>query len=202
MNEMNNHDRYDQIIEGSLARRADVVERPGLEQRLLAVVAEQETASVGWWGPIWKWSFAGVAVVLMLSMAWWVQTPTQTNTQQANLKPPPQTNRSGVIEPSRIFGTPLQPRSLMTTVLQHHPVKGTPGGEPNIASVKKDVFPSPTALSEDERILLSFVRRARPEAIVAAARPDRFYENDKATSSPQYMNQVGPSSDNLDRNTH
>lgn len=196
---MENNDRYDHIIEGSLARRAEIPQRLGLEQRLLAVVAEQEQPAPAGWTPAWKWSFATLAAMLMLSVAWWAAKP-RSDVPTVTFGPKPQVRQHAVTAPPKSATTEIRTASrFVSPVPKRQSQVVARAEEPR--TVKQDVFPSPGPLSEEERMLLSFVRRSRPEAIVAAARPDRFHENtlEQSPASPQLLNQTAPG--NTYRNT-
>src|SRR5277367_3104363 len=162
--ENQNHDRQasdrdalDREFDIALAKYAAVEPRPGLEERILVNLrAERGNAAERSW---WRWSVVSAvalaAVVIVVTLAW------KANTQYA----PAIANHPSIVAPSvqqpgqRLAsnGTendahPPAPRPTIRHVL--HRVYATAVAETH---PKLDQFPSPQPLSEQEKILASYV---------------------------------------------
>lgn len=164
-------DVLDRELDAALAKYAAVKPRPGLEERILANLLSQQSHAVdrAWW----KWGLAGAlaAVVFVAAVLAW--SPSKPS--------PPQI----VQYPSKIEQSPNPPHLPVVSkdahpALQHatRPTRTAGGRRAHPAAVaeanpKLDVFPSPRPLSEQEKILESYVNQFRQEAVfIARARSE------------------------------
>jgi len=157
----------DHALDAALAKYASAEPRVGLEERVLANLRTVEAhAAHGMW---WNWRIATVlAAVLVVAgtFAWrWsrpAHPPIAEHPSAPNVKPV----TAEAVNHESNSGT-TQEKTVRRRV--RRPVKQ----EIVAASPKLDVFPSPLPLSEQERILASYVA-AYPEhaALVAVARMD------------------------------
>ncbi|HXJ85540.1 MAG TPA: hypothetical protein VMS18_01885 [Candidatus Binatia bacterium] len=162
----------DPLIDAALAKYASVAPREGMEERILANLSCAKTSTgIGTW---WNWRVAALSAVVLIiasSLLWqWekashppvvVHRPAHGEAPRAayaanrNAGPPPQTTL-----PQR-----------RTTRAQREIVAPVP---------KLAVFPSPLPLSEQEKILSSYIAEY-PEhaALVAEARMDAIRQEDE-----------------------
>jgi hypothetical protein len=158
-------DDLDRTLDAALAKYASVEPRAGLEERILANVraagirAAQRT--------LWSWGFAVLAAVLSIAAVgvWQWNKPTQTPIANQ-----PSTVKQAPVAPDVAHreGNNAPPRSLPHRTARHHSQHETVAANP-----KLDVFPSPLPLSEQEKILASYVSQyPKHAALVAEARMD------------------------------
>ena len=174
----------DSVLDASLRKYAAVEPRVGLEERVLANLRAERIRNTdrGWWR--WRWAVALATIVaLVVALAW-----------KSGKQSPPIVAKSTSV-------TMQNPVSLGTHVasvdgdaprLHGHSVRNTPRRPLRAQSAatvipRLDVFPSPQPLSEQEKIMASYVAEY-PEhaALIARARMDalrRDVEERKAISS-------------------
>jgi hypothetical protein len=180
-------DRFDCGLNAALAKYASIEPRAGLEGRILAGLraTSQPVLDRGFW----RWRMASVAAALALAlmvafnMTWKSGIPGHENgtppstTAQASQ---PGAQRTPASEANGV--RPRQPSSL-----QKSAGRRTRPQVMNTVQARLDQFPSPQPLSEQERILASYVAKY-PEhaALVAQARAEALQkeieeETDAAT---------------------
>ncbi len=144
----------DRFVEDGLARYSNVEPRPGLEQRMLVNLRTQPKER-----PWWVWLPAPVVAALLVGIVLWLARPQQ--------KPPVVVERtpsapvvSASTATSQQTTSTIAKRRLPPIVHAHSPtVIARRGNEP-----RKPVFPSPAPMSEQERLLLAFVKQHPDEA--------------------------------------
>src|SRR5579864_1386344 len=158
-------DDLDRALDGALTKYASVEPREGLEERSLGNLRTASTrdARCVWW----NWGFAAVLAAAFLIVAAVVWQWNKSSQPPIVVRRPP------------INAAPIAPRIANRDISpapqkkQHRTIR--PRLQPEIASAgpKLDVFPSPLPLSEQEKILASYVT-VYPEhaALVAEARMD------------------------------
>ncbi len=159
----NETDRFaDQLLNASLAGYAAEESRAGLEQRILARLAEQPQPSA-WW--VWRWLPAGalalvavVALALLVPRRETAPAPAIITSQPPKVaplvRPVPDTSAPAVAANQR---APLQPlRATQTT----------------IARARTAQFPTPGSLTEEERLLMRYLDSSPREVLVAAVRSE------------------------------
>ena len=159
-------DKLDRTLDVALSKYTSVEPREGLEERIMANLraADTRSAQSAWW----NWRFAVLAVVLAIAAVavWQWNKPTQTPIANH-----PSTLRQAPVGPDLAHrdGNSAQPiKSARWRRPRHRPQHETVAASP-----KLDVFPSPLPLSEQEKILSTYVSQY-PEhaALVAEARMD------------------------------
>jgi hypothetical protein len=162
-------DDLDRTLDAALAKYTSAEPRERLEERILANVREASTRDAQ--RACWNWGFAALAAFLLIAAAlvWRWNQPTQTPVA-VHPSVHPSTVKQGPVAPDLAHrdGNNAPPRSLPHRTPRHQP-------EPEVvaANPKLDVFPSPLPLSEQEKILASYVSQyPKHAALVAEARMD------------------------------
>ncbi len=150
-----NQDELDRALDAALAKFAAVEPRAGLEQRVLANLrtAPRQVPDHAWW----RWGvMAAVAAMLLVAVALGWRTGKPPHPAVADHPSPasqgPQPRRQVVSNGHENEVQPHVPHHLQTAT--HH------AQLPVVAAVPRlEQFPSPLPLSEQERILASYVSR-------------------------------------------
>ncbi len=176
----------DELLDAALAQYRGVAPRPGLENRILAQLRAESKAPPYW---TWPWRIGAglvtVGVVLALVSITYRQRP-HAPVSVAQSPKPAATAGFGV--PDSGFGKGHKPRTAKSEshispspvhASTPHATQGAgrrrdvlsriPNPGPRAPSVgpRRDVFPSPAPLSEEEKLLVSYVREW-PDAALAA----------------------------------
>ena len=197
-----NRDQLDQILDASLARYNRAAEpRGGLEDRILANLRSQPAAATSGWFS-WRrfnrnWMAASAVAIAAVMLVAVLLMP---RTQRQQPSPIVATNNNAVPIGSR--SNPSQPTtsgaaSALNPTPRGKAAKGwgTPrvaakhyASAGNSAPIQQvavaaavphlDVFPSPTPLSVQERMLLSYVRRTPREVMVAVSEEQQLHEQE------------------------
>jgi hypothetical protein len=165
-------DEPDHTLDAALAKYAAVEPRAGLEDRVLANLrAERSRVPDSAW---WRWGVAGAlaaVVVVALALAWRSSGRPAHPVVENRPSPTPQTTATTARvslngEEKQMRGKPAGPQKLVpvrrTTV---HRAQAEPVAS---ANPKLDQFPSPRPLSEQEKILASYIEQYPERAILLA----------------------------------
>jgi hypothetical protein len=159
-------DDLDRTLDAALSKYTSVEPREGLEERILANLraASSQDARRAWW----NWGFAVLAAFLLMAAAlvWRWNQPTQTPiaNHPSTLKQAPDAPDLAHRDENNAPPTQLLPRRTPRHQSEREVVAANP---------KLDVFPSPLPLSEQEKILASYVSQyPKHAALVAEARMD------------------------------
>jgi len=178
--------RIDDMLDSLLANYSSAEPRPGLETRILANLksenprdAEGREASRGWWG--FKWLWAGAAVTALIVVGVLVRG-------KRHVAPPPNTvvqtvqpavQQAVIPQPAvqqPMFQSPVPTFGVLPAV-RHRRKTLAPGSQQNVAlawSQRPAVFPTPTPLSEQERLMLAYLANTpRQEVIAQIQRTDQ-----------------------------
>ncbi|HWX53899.1 MAG TPA: hypothetical protein VN176_04835 [Verrucomicrobiae bacterium] len=168
MAEQERDQHFEQLLDSLLQAYSDADPRPGLETRILAGLNAQAVARKS--PLIWLWAGAGAAVAVALVMAILLhraavapQPPKIAGTNPAAIQRVPSTEhtsaptRAGALTPSKQHASPMTNQSP-------------------VASVRQDIFPTPAPLSEQEQLLLRYLRTTPREEVVAQSQSDRPVE--------------------------
>jgi hypothetical protein len=159
----------DELLDSALAQYSSAEPRPGLETRILANVREAGATAASpqrSWRWLWAGAMAAVAVSLIVLLAGrhsQVAGPANNlvHAPQAPAQVPQPVESTASVTPSdtpkhrRKMPAPPLPETVALT-LEHRPA----------------VFPTPTGLSEQEKLLLSYYARTPREELIAQSHPD------------------------------
>lgn len=161
--------QIDDMLDSLLANYSSAEPRVGLETRILANLreAEEKKASQGWWN--FKWLWAGMVTAAVIVAAVLISgrnrvEPTTHVIVKTN-QPAPQPEIQ-----------PHAPIARQETARVHRRKSSTvPTAQRNATLALNErpaVFPTPTPLSEQEKLLLSYLAGTPPEEIIAESHPD------------------------------
>jgi len=195
--------RIDEMLDSLLANYSSAEPRPGLETRILANLKlgnESREAGRSWWGLKWVWAAAAVAALIvggvLISGKRHVAPPTHTVVQtvqpavQQPVVPRPIVPQPSVEQP-RVQSS--VPKIGATPAIHHRQKALVPGAQQNATlawSQRPPVFPTPTPLSEQERMLLQYYSRTPREEVIAQSHPDEppvVGDQDQTEAIPDLM---------------
>jgi uncharacterized membrane protein YdfJ with MMPL/SSD domain len=182
--EQNRH--LDKLLDSALSAYSAVEPGPGLETRILANLREAESrkASRPW---RFKWMWAGAAVAAVAAAILMLVLPRVSHRPYTA----PQSNIAHTQAPAQPVASPdnslahTQPAPPLITVQQRPSADGSSlrHGRQRSAAIPVEnaalpinqrpaVFPSPSPLTEQEKLLLSYYARTPREELVAQSHPD------------------------------
>jgi len=178
--------QIDKMLDSLLANYSSVEPRPGLETRILANLvladprdAEGREASRGWLCFKWVWAGAVLAAAIivgavLMSGRHHVAPPSNTVVQTGQpAVQQPVIQHPVVQEPTMQSSVP--PAVGATPAVHHRHKTLAPEPQQNVAlalNQRPAVFPTPTPLSEQEKLLLSYLAGTPREEVVAESHPD------------------------------
>lgn len=172
----------DRALDVALAKYAAVEPRAGLEDRILANLrAKQTQAAPRSW---WRWGLAGALaalVVVAVAVAWRSSRAAPPVARRPPVEAPAPKQPEPQIAAGN-HGTTTHPRRR-NAVASHSTHSATVAAVP-----KLDVFPSPQPLTEQEKLLASYVDQFNDEAVVVARvrtealRAEREHEEAEGTN--------------------
>lgn len=152
MEDKEHFDFVDELLAASLAHYGSEEPRPGLEARILANVRARERASRG---RAWAWGLAASATLLILVLVLHIREhlprPALIPPPAAANHPQPSPTAAGT-KPPELRASPRKTR--IARVAQPWP----------------DQFPSPTPITEEEKLLVAYVRETPKSALSSAAK--------------------------------
>ena len=175
-------DDLDRVLDAALAKYAAVQPRNGLEERVLANLRSTAPSANTTW---WRWSLAAAAMAMLLmviTFAWRSRTP--SHPAIANRPAPTEHRNAGPeMHVARRDPTAIPPRPRRAHKTH------VPGSAPVVADAPKlDQFPSPHPLSEQEKILASYIAQVHDEAVMVARARTEALRRDRE----QEMRETGP----------
>ena len=167
----------DELLDAGLKRYAQTEPLAGFEERVLAGLEGRELGTnrrMWWfWGAAVTATMALTMVIIMTRQQPVTQIPVETTRSVPKVSVPAQVAPNVVVK--------VTPRPVIRVV--------SPKVDPNpvVAQlVKRDVFPSPASLSNEEQMLLKYLKHTPFEELAANSRPDAL------PIQPVEMNQVLP----------
>ena len=167
--------QMDNMLDSLLANYSSAEPRLGLETRILANLrdAEGREASRGWWGFKWLWAGAALAVAIIMGAVLMsgrrhVAPPSNTvvQTGQPAVQQP-------VIQQPAIQSSAPEAVGQSRVIHRHKTLAPVPPQNATLAwSQRPAIFPTPTPLSEQERLLLSYYSSTPREEVIAQSHPD------------------------------
>jgi hypothetical protein len=160
--------QMDEVLNSLLANYSSAEPRQGMEARILAGLNEsaQKEGSHGWWNFKWLWAGAVAAAIIMaavlISERHRVEPPTHVIVRTSQPAPQPAIQR--------------QAPAVRNETVRIRPRKSLAPTRPQNAALalneRPAVFPTPTPLSEQEKLLLSYVAGTPREEVAAQSHPD------------------------------
>lgn len=161
MTDRDKEKQLDELLDSLLSHYASAEPRPGLETRVLATITQARRAKkVRWMGLGWWWAVGGVTVVTtaaLIAFSFYGGWPhsTKKQTQRA-------VQQRTTPEPKGNFG----PGTAIARSVNHS------HRQVHLAEVKKVVFPTPSPLSEQEKLLLRYLAGTPRREVQAQSHPD------------------------------
>jgi hypothetical protein len=160
--------QIDDMLDSLLANYSSAEPRPGLETRILANLrdAEEKEAAHGWWNFKWLWVGAVMGAIIVAAVLingrHRVAPPTHVVVKTSPAVPQPEIQLPAPI--------------ARNETVRIHPRKSLAPTRPQNAALalneRPAVFPTPTPLSEQEKLLLSYLAGTPREEVVAQSHPD------------------------------
>jgi len=184
MAEQDNEKHLDQLLDALLATDSDVQPRPGLQTRILANVRAQTPQPSRPWSIGWIWAGAAIASVALaaaLLVSYFGPTVPPPPSLANRSKPVIIPVQTGVAQPP----SAVHARGGVEALPAVH---GSKAPEPAIAmtapDVRQEVFPAPTPISEQERLLLGYLAGTPQQEVIAQSRPERPVLDEGLESEP------------------
>jgi hypothetical protein len=194
--------QMDEMLDSLLANYSSAEPRPGLETRILANLklansrdAEGREAGRGWWGFKWIWAGAAVAALIvggvLISGKRHVAPPANTVVQTVQPTVQQLVIQEPIVEQPKVQSR--GPAVGATPPIHHRRKTLAPEPQQNAGlawSQRPPVFPTPTPLSEQERMLLQYYSRTPREEVIAQSHPDEppvVGDQDQTEAIPDLM---------------
>jgi hypothetical protein len=178
--------RMDEMLDSLLANYSSAEPRLGLETRILANLREAEKEDPqGWWNFKWLWAGALTAAIIvavvLIGGRHRVEPPAHVIVKTGPAVPKPEIH-------------PQAPVARQETARIHRRKPSTvPEAQRNATlalSKRPAVFPTPTPLSEQEKLLLSYLAGTPREEVIAESHPDEppvVGDQDQTETIPDLM---------------
>jgi hypothetical protein len=182
------YDALDRELDAALAEYAAGEPRAGLEQRVLNnLQAEREKiASRTWWRwPVTVALAAAVTIAVGVSLMW----RSAKTSPVVSVDRPPTSVQSGAQDGPLLAGDVRNPPPVISSARRNQRNRDRRRRPPLAAGPKLEQFPSPQPMSEQEKILASYVAQYPEhaaliaEARTEALRKDRREEEETGTST-------------------
>ena len=176
--------QIDEMLDSLLANYSSAEPRPGLETRILANLREAEETPQGWWSFKWLWAGVVTAAIVMAAVLingrHRIEPPTHVIVKTSPAVPQPE------IQPHASIA-----RQETARIHRHKPLASTRPLNGTLAlSQRPAVFPTPTPLSEQEKLLLSYLAGTPREEVIAESHPDEppvVGDHDQTEAIPDLM---------------
>jgi hypothetical protein len=167
---MNHNDEFDDLLHDGLGEYREAEPLAGLEERVMQRLAAQSAVrGQGWW----RWGLAAAFVAALVVAAWvvWRPTPPRPQVQQASSE---QSVMTPVKVPAETAVAEVTPKQASRHVLETPPVVAPAATGPSVVEKRAmpAQFPTPTALSPEERAFMAALRRA-PDSTSVAGEQDK-----------------------------
>jgi len=178
--------QMDEMLDSLLANYSSAEPRPGLESRILAGLNEsaQKEGSHGWWNFKWFWVGAVAAAIIIAAVL---------INGRRHVAPPSNAvvkNSQPVLRPEIQLHAPTQ-REETTRIYRRKTSAHMPEQNTALAlNQRPAIFPTPTPLSEQERLLLRYMAGTQREEVIAQSHPDEPPVNGEDESGIAIPDQV------------
>lgn len=173
MADQNDERKLDELLDSALSEYSAVEPRPGLEVRLLAHVREAAEPQARWWNVRWFWTGAVAAAIAVIVLSVLFLRP-ERRPQRVEIRP----NHPQTLQPQP------QPNSEVITAKTATVPRGrrVPHAQPQQELARSDrpaIFPTPSGLSEQEKLMLAYIAQTPKEEIIAQMRPPNAEEEEE-----------------------
>jgi hypothetical protein len=161
--EKNKQTQIDDMLDSLLANYSSVEPRSGLETRILANLrdAEEKETAHGWWNFKWLWAGAVAAAIVMAAVLIGgrhrIEPPKHVMAKTSPAIPEP------AIQPH----APTAPKETVRIYRRKPRATKQPQNATLALSERPANFPTPVPLSEQERMMFSYLENTPQEIIVA-----------------------------------
>ncbi len=179
--------QIDDMLDSLLANYSSAEPRVGLETRILTNLraAEEKKESQGWWNFKWLWAGAVAAVIIvaavLISGRHRVEPPTHVIVKTSPAVPQPEIQPHAPVKNNETAGIHHRKPSTVPTRRQNATLA---------LNERPAVFPTPTPLSEQEKLLLSYLAGTPREEMIAQSHPDEppvVGDQDQTEAIPDLM---------------
>jgi hypothetical protein len=177
--------RMDEMLDSLLANYSSAEPRPGMETRILANLrdAEQQRPAGHSWNFRWLWAGAAVAAAILVSVVLLGGHRKEKAPQVVHERPAP-----SQLQPPQTQEKPRQIAPEMATAPRerrpHRAVTIQAAQSPDLElGLRPASFPTPSPLSEQERLMLAYLNHTPREEIIAQIQridqkeADEFWED-------------------------
>lgn len=159
MSDQNDERKLDDLLDSALASYSAVEPRPGLEGRILARIQDAaEQPQARWWSTRWLWVGAVGAAIVVIVLSVLFSRPVEKQQQVQ-------------VHKERPAVSDAQPdHRVATNPPRVHRENRPHRAETHLELARRDrpaVFPTPTGLSEQEKLMLAYVAQTPKEELVA-----------------------------------
>jgi hypothetical protein len=155
--------QIDEVLDSLLANYSSVEPRPGLETRILANLrdAEEKNTAHGWWNFKWLWAGTVAAAIIVAAVLIGgrhrIEPPTHVIVKTSPSVPQQE------IQPH----APIAPKETVRIYRRKPRATKQPQNAALALSQRPANFPTPVPLSEQERMMFSYLENTPQEIIVA-----------------------------------
>ena len=160
--------KIDEMLDSLLANYSAAEPRPGLETRILASLREtpEKEAAQGWWSFKWIWAGMVAAVIIVAAVLISGRRRIEPSAHVAVRTTQP------IPQPEIQEHAPIAPKETVRIHRRKPPAARQPQNAALALSERPAVFPTPTPLSEQEKLLLSYLASTPREEVIAQSHPD------------------------------
>ena len=161
--------QIDEMLDSMLANYSAAEPRPGLETRILANLREtpEKQTAQGWWNFKWLWAGMVAAAIIvaavLISGRRRIEPPTHVAVKTTQPAPQPE-NSVARADCAKGNGSDFIGANHRRLQRQQNAALAL--------SERPAVFPTPTPLSEQEKLLLSYLAGTPREEVIAQSHPD------------------------------
>lgn len=159
----------EEMLDAALAEYSNVEPRLGLDSRILSRLAASQPKPESWS----RWWPAMALVCAALIVAAFIYAPARRSDNPVKQS----ATNQGVTEPPAVHtdGPPISPHSRLPRRSGRSipkPPKSVPLNRAELVPVKQPIFPAPSPLTDQERLLFAYLRRTHADELAKNAKPD------------------------------
>ena len=160
--------QIDDMLDSLLANYSAAEPRPGLETRILANLRErpEKQTAQGWWNFKWLWAGMVAAAIIVAAVLIGGRRRIESSTNLTVKTTQPAT-QSGIQSHA-----PIAPKETVQIYRRKAVATKQPQNAALALNKRPAIFPTPTPLSEQERLLLSYYSHTPREEVMAQSHPD------------------------------